>query len=270
MQMQTLRNTSCESEQPRLESNTPHLRPRKLLLSFSGKRAAGKDFVGGVARAELERGVTGCKTLRLAFSDQCKREFAMVRGLDFERLMHDREYKEIHRAEMTAFYERCVAIDPNHFIHGLLNEAKAFLDGCGDSPAVVCVTDNRLVAECDELRKRCGDIGADQCLFVRVSASTDARLERGWRPDPVKDLHFPSLDWTTLHSTCISITVPPSPTRRGRLRSRSNRSCPHGSDAGVRACTFITCAASMLAHMRAWGRWVSSSRPFHLSSVGSK
>ena len=51
--------------EPEAEPAVPRTRGRKLLLSFSGKRAAGKDYVGKVVREQLQATIPGCRILRL-------------------------------------------------------------------------------------------------------------------------------------------------------------------------------------------------------------
>ncbi|KAG9194018.1 hypothetical protein G6011_04053 [Alternaria panax] len=85
----------------------------KLIILVTGESGVGKDYCAGVwvssfseqdDNALHSRHGTRAQVVRI--SDATKREYATENGADFNRLVEDREYKEEHRSDLTAFYKK--------------------------------------------------------------------------------------------------------------------------------------------------------------------
>lgn len=146
---------------------------RRVFVLFSGKRAAGKDYVAKRVKAALwSRGI-GC--VRVSMGDESKRLYADEAGVDFYRLMTDRDFKEAHREGITRLFRERIAQDPEYFHETALRRSDA-------TPApVVLITDARFKFDI-EFFSRHHDV-----ITVRINASDATRLKRGWVPSETKD-----------------------------------------------------------------------------------
>mgnify|MGYP000321109199 CR=1 FL=1 len=73
----------------------------KFIL-LNGRRYSGKDTVANLIEKWCKS--RGLKTIFFALADECKLDFARENGLDGGRMIHDREYKEQYRLELTDYY----------------------------------------------------------------------------------------------------------------------------------------------------------------------
>mmetsp|Transcript_50333 Transcript_50333/g.93064 ORF Transcript_50333/g.93064 Transcript_50333/m.93064 type:complete len:224 (-) Transcript_50333:16-687(-) len=173
---------------------------KKLLIAVSGKRASGKDYLSTLILEEVQKKIAGVKLKRLAFADQCKHEFAAREGLEVEKLLGDREYKEKHRARMTEFYLQTVASDPKHFIASVVDAARCFFIDSGDAPALCVISDLRHAAEVPYVRSAEMRELTDAIILTRVHADDEIRRQRGWEPDAEKDSSSTECDLDTFQS----------------------------------------------------------------------
>jgi len=157
----------------------------KLFILVSGKRCAGKDFVGEQMAQVLDklmRRQGGCHVTTLAAS--IKRMFATENNLDFDKLISqdraDRDYKEQYREALTQFWEsRRPSLD--WICSGLVRNG---VTEQSDPPAAVMITDWRSPMELQWFTQR-----GFKLMTVRVECDDDARARRGWIPEPAKDNH---------------------------------------------------------------------------------
>ncbi|KAH7174664.1 uncharacterized protein B0J16DRAFT_375471 [Fusarium flagelliforme] len=77
--------------------------PQKLVVLVTGKHAAGKDYCANIWASQIEQ--NGHSSHAVCISDVTKREYAESTGADLNRLLEDRNYKETHRASLSAFYQ---------------------------------------------------------------------------------------------------------------------------------------------------------------------
>jgi len=147
---------------------------KRCFVLISGKRGTGKDFTGGRLKAALWSRGLGC--LRLAMADEMKRRYAEKTSTDFYRLMKDRQYKEQHRKGITQLRRDIEERDRAFFHRMVIRRSFAV-------PAnVVIVTDTRTPYDIQFFKDH------EEVLTMRISASEEIRKERGWDPDPEKDL----------------------------------------------------------------------------------
>ncbi|KAK3902148.1 hypothetical protein C8A05DRAFT_15745 [Staphylotrichum tortipilum] len=90
----------------------------KLIILVTGDNGAGKDYC-----ADIWVSVFADQNIRasaVSISEATKREYAAASGTDLDRLLQDRDYKEQHRPELTAFFQAQVRRDPKlperHFL----------------------------------------------------------------------------------------------------------------------------------------------------------
>ncbi|KAL6467617.1 hypothetical protein MHYP_G00232940 [Metynnis hypsauchen] len=143
----------------RMETQQP-----KLILLFSGKRKSGKDYVTGLIQERL--GPHLCCILRL--SAPLKAQYAQDHGLDYEQLLSAGQYKETYRADMIQWGESKRQQDPGFFCR---------LASRGAIQPVWIVSDCRRISDLQWFWKEY----PQQCVSVRVEASEQTRVQRGWR-----------------------------------------------------------------------------------------
>ena len=85
----------------------------KVVVCLSGKRKSGKDYIAGILQNSCQQEGISVEIRRI--SEPLKEEYARVKGLDFEELLKDSEYKEEHRAQMVRWGESLRKNDPTYF-----------------------------------------------------------------------------------------------------------------------------------------------------------
>eukprot|EP00116_Pleurobrachia_bachei_P010973 sb/3471235/ len=137
--------------------------PSSIIL-LSGKRKSGKDFVAGGIEKVL--GTGKCSILRL--SNAIKKEYAELKGVNYQELLTDGPYKELYRREMIVLGEDRRSKDPGHYCRL----------ACQAAPPgqVWIVTDTRRESDIKWFR----ETYTVPILTVRVEAGLDVRSQRGW------------------------------------------------------------------------------------------
>ncbi|TSN21175.1 Phosphomevalonate kinase [Bagarius yarrelli] len=125
-----------------------------LILLFSGKRKSGKDYVTDLIQNRL--------------SAPLKEQYAQEHGLDYKELLGAGQYKEQHRAEMIRWGEKRRQQDPGFFCRMAV---------CGVSQPVWIVSDCRRMSDLQWFWSEY----PQQCVNVRVEASEQTRVQRGWK-----------------------------------------------------------------------------------------
>ncbi|KAG5271352.1 hypothetical protein AALO_G00178760 [Alosa alosa] len=138
-----------------------------IILIFSGKRKSGKDYVTDLIHKRL--GDDTCCILRL--SGPLKEQYAKEHGLDFSKLLGAGQYKERYRADMIQWGERMREQDPGFFCRLAIREAKQ---------PVWIISDARRMSDLQWFWREF----PQQCCCVRVEASEQIRLQRGWKFTP--------------------------------------------------------------------------------------
>lgn len=120
----------------------------------------------------------GLHVVRAALGSINKRCYAAEHDVDLARLENDRAFKETHRMKMVQYHTERNKHDPQWCLSEVL---KAATDVSAD---VLVLSDLRTRADLaffeahDEARN---------LVSVRITASDEARMERGWVPDMAKD-----------------------------------------------------------------------------------
>lgn len=82
-----------------------------LVLVFSGKRKAGKDFITEILSNRLGREHCSC----IHLSGPLKKQYAVDHNIDYEKLMDSSSYKEKFRSDMIKWGEEKRKQDPGYF-----------------------------------------------------------------------------------------------------------------------------------------------------------
>ena len=148
--------------------------PKYVLVS--GKRGCGKDTIGEGIQQQLKD-----RSTIMGFSYMNKYKFCQNENLDYDRLLHDYDYKCQYRDKLNVFTNDRFKRDGDlTFVNDLMEYAQ-------DKPEdqVIVVPDFRFVHEAEFFEKRKKD--GDQVVMVRVSTDEDIRKERGWTYDSKVD-----------------------------------------------------------------------------------
>ncbi|CAG2162286.1 unnamed protein product [Oppiella nova] len=139
----------------------------KTVLLISGKRKCGKDFCVDL----LSKCLSDLVVFRIA--SPIKRQFAKDHNLDFDRLLDATLYKEDYRQQMVEWSERIRADDPNYFLRLTIDESNA------KSKSIWILSDARRL--CDvQYFKSSEEFKDTRVLAIRISASVETRVKRGW------------------------------------------------------------------------------------------
>ena len=152
---------------------------RRRVFIIGGPRFSGKDYVAGRICACVEGSEFWNASLVV------KKEFCAIAGLSFDRMLADREYKEMHRPAMTAYFHKQITEHgQEHYVNQLVQIAKT-------SDAKCLVFDVRFRLDClvSGLRDDRTSI-----LKLRVQASDETRRRRGWVYDPAVDEDVTEID----------------------------------------------------------------------------
>ncbi|XMA19258.1 hypothetical protein WAI453_012049 [Rhynchosporium graminicola] len=144
----------------------------KLIILVTGESCAGKDYCADAWTSLFVNHIPRTlKARSVSISDTTKRDYATVTGANFERLLTDRVYKEIHRPALTRYFSEQVKQRPHlleeHFMKVVYENADV---------DVLLVTGMREYAPVAMLSHLVPD---SRLLDVRVQASRDARVRRG-------------------------------------------------------------------------------------------
>lgn len=134
---------------------TERMEPKPIIL-VTGESGAGKDFCAEVWLTTIMHSHKSLTARIVSISDMTKQEYATVTGADIGLLLNDRAYKEQHRSELTAFFQRQVQKRPclleEHFLKVVHSEADVdvlLITGMRDAAPVAAfshlVPDRRLL-----------------------------------------------------------------------------------------------------------------------------
>ncbi|XP_045615162.1 phosphomevalonate kinase isoform X2 [Procambarus clarkii] len=137
-----------------------------IIFLFSGKRKSGKDYITDLLQQRLDK--TQAKTIRL--SGPIKQQFATDNGLDYSQLLTASDYKEVYRLEMIAWSEAKRAQDKGFFIKAAIDMFE------GSRYPVWIVSDMRRQSDLEWFMQHYSDL----IYTVRITASKEAREQRGW------------------------------------------------------------------------------------------
>jgi len=155
-----------------------------LVIGFSGKRFAGKDTLAKFVTEYISSEYPSHTYVVFPLASAFKLEFAQQHMLDFEKLLHDREYKESHRKQMNEFFQRTFPTDPRRFCRAALAYAKQ------KQANVLIITDVRLKSDVKNLT----ELAQGRLVLIRVQASDAKRNSFGWVFDAIIDEHKTEID----------------------------------------------------------------------------
>lgn len=147
------------------EGNSPL--PMRVIL-LSGKRAFRKDFVADKICKVLEK--FHWKVHRTSLEILNKKNYAQKYNLDVNQLENDRHFKEQHHTKMNE-------LDPEWAVESILENA------INEKSDILIVSDIRRLKELEWFQKH----SPSAPILLRIDADNDAKLKRGWDPNPEKD-----------------------------------------------------------------------------------
>ncbi|EDO43018.1 predicted protein [Nematostella vectensis] len=136
---------------------------------LSGKRKSGKDYVA--ERLKILLGKSNCEILRL--SGPLKREYARIHKLDYQKLLDSSDYKEKYRKDMIKWGEEKRNAEPYYFCE--LAAKMAYRDAQSETKLYWLVSDARRITDLQFFQQH-----YPRVVHVRVTASDDVRMRRGW------------------------------------------------------------------------------------------
>lgn len=142
-----------------------------IILLISGKIATGKTYTAE-ALAERWRALGA---VHASFGYELKEAAARDHGLDLERLLNDRVYKEKHRDLLICYAKASRALDPAVFVRACLQRSDK------EGANILIISDFRLPEEHEQVidfYSKCPD--RPRVFTLRLSASDDVRRQRGW------------------------------------------------------------------------------------------
>lgn len=153
---------------------------QKRLFLIGGPRFSGKDYVA--SRIIGLCAAAGGEAKFWSASGALKREYCLVAGLDINRMLTDREYKELHRVNMTAFFHKQIAKHGKDYYALKLVEQAEELSVSG----ATLVFDVRFRFEIECYAAAEGRVFSS-VTCIRVQTSDKIRAKRGWVFDPAID-----------------------------------------------------------------------------------
>ncbi|XP_075259760.1 phosphomevalonate kinase-like [Convolutriloba macropyga] len=145
----------------------------KFIVVLSGKRKCGKDYL----KDSLVSYYSNSSVLTL--SAPLKKQYAIDHGLDYELLLGSSDYKERYREDMIRWGEQKRSEDPSFFCDLVVNTIPA--KDRHDETNIWIVSDARRPSDIDYFVR---NYGREKCILIRVSASHETRMSRGFEFQP--------------------------------------------------------------------------------------
>lgn len=134
------------------------------VILLSGKRFSGKDKVKDLLQKFFKNSAS------LSLADECKQMYAKENDLDGERLINDREYKEIHRNGLTEFYKKS------------LTENEFFFESYVETIIKKVTVDTIIIPDIrtNNNLKFFHEIYGVNCVTIRINSTEEEKSKRGW------------------------------------------------------------------------------------------
>ncbi|XP_066910277.1 uncharacterized protein [Clytia hemisphaerica] len=158
-------------EKPRRAVQENVKQPKALVL-ISGKRASGKDYIANKINVALQQ--ANLNVHRAALGNINKELYAESVGIDVNRLLTDRAFKERHRIAMIQHHANKNEEDPEWCVKEVMSKA--------ETSDILLLSDLRTLENLAWFQKQ----GIPTAL-IRINASDEARRKRGWEACDVKD-----------------------------------------------------------------------------------
>jgi phosphomevalonate kinase len=145
-----------------------------LVILLSGFRFAGKDEVAKI----MKDMVKDRNVYIIGFALYPKRKYAEFKSLNLDKLLYDRDYKELHRPGLIEYAMGERVKNPDVWVDALYQDIVNF-----NSNDIVIVPDYRFPNEYKFL------VNKDnlEVKTIRIMANENIRKERGWSFDPKID-----------------------------------------------------------------------------------
>lgn len=191
------------------------------IVSFSGKRCTGKTTALDMMKAHLGNVEECAFAYRVKTASARKMCDGQVVNLSYEqvleKLLHDREFKELHRHLMIEIGNGERAKDPNIWVSQTCSEIQSLINNLqlfhSTGQFYFCITDMRFKNEYNYVKNFFSNLSAIfkstpmsaavlNVHFFRLSSSDDVRISRGWKYDPKVDGDVSECDLDDFETCC--------------------------------------------------------------------
>ena len=160
---------------------------KTIIVLVSGKRCSGKDFICDIAVNNFQ--ANGISSKKISHSSFVKQLYCEKTGVNLQRLLSDRSFKEKHRNKMIEMAQKLQQKDPHVLSHYIRKDIKNYNYNYNNDNhgllQLVLISDFRRKFEQTFFEKYYCNV-----LTLRINASESTRKNRGWNYDEVKDTRY--------------------------------------------------------------------------------
>lgn len=149
---------------------------RKIVILISGKRCSGKDTVADCIKE------SNGYIKKVSFGTIMKMDYCKLKQINMDDLK-DRMIKEKHRPYLIEFAES------QKQKHGMDYWAKRCWSQYHKNNDILLISDWRFLEEYQFFQQLYHDGYIHELKTIRVEASNESKLKRGWKPNPKVDGH---------------------------------------------------------------------------------
>jgi len=154
-----------------------------FIVLVSGKRCTGKDYACDQAIDYLVNS-HNLNCIKISHSDMVKQLFCEQTGANLDKMLVDREYKELHRNKMIEFAQKQQRSNPVILSEFVLEK---ILNTKSTQTTIVFISDFRRKMEQSFFEQA---FGPKKIMTIRINSSNENREKRGWKYDPIKDTRY--------------------------------------------------------------------------------
>ena len=161
---------------------------KTIYVIVCGRRCSGKDYVAEFVTKHLnERISDGFAEVR-RISDCMKKRYASENpGVDVEKLINNRVYRNQHRSKLQKYYAVCKEHDEFYGERSLLDMMTEEYCGSTTNPQLVFITGLRDgLPFCKKLRQEI-ELYRKNLFLLKIQANDETKRRRGWEYNPVLD-----------------------------------------------------------------------------------
>ena len=149
---------------------------KPIVICLSGKRHSGKTNVSNMIKNHME--LVGLTVKITSLSYFCKKEYCDKNNVDFQKILSDHKFKDLHRDKLTEYF---LTTDPMTYPVLLEKDIDA------NKYKIYVIDDMRLLVENAEyFRENCSLKW--NLFYVRVNALDNVKIKRGWIRSQYDDL----------------------------------------------------------------------------------
>ena len=152
---------------------------KKRIILISGKRSSGKDTFATILNDYFSSLKLRVKSMAFAFATKvgyCKKN-----NLDLDKMLNDYVYKESHRSGLLDYFLT------NGDFNWYADYVYKFIEQEYDNFDVFIIHDLRIKQHMTFFETLCNQTSFNSkynCIFIRVNASKESKIKRGWIEKP--------------------------------------------------------------------------------------